>query len=58
MATTPDSPQPNRINPQSPPETPTIPTPGEQPGHQPDEIQPNQPDTYTPDSAPSEVPDI
>ena len=50
MATQPDAPKPDRIEPQSPPETPATPSPAENPAGQPDEISPPQPDTISPDA--------
>lgn len=55
MATQPDAPQPDTIEPQSPPETPERPIPNEDPVVQPDEIDPAGPDIIEP-SAPDEVP--
>jgi hypothetical protein len=48
--------QPDRIDPQSPPEiSPDSPLP-EQPFQQPDEVNPVQPDYTQPDRAPNELP--
>lgn len=47
--------QPDRIDPQSPPETPATPTPDEGPAGQPGEIEFPGPDTIEP-GAPSETP--
>jgi len=56
MATTPDSPQPDRIEPQSPPESPPVIEPdGVPPVIQPDETPVVEPDTVQP-GAPQEVP--
>lgn len=55
MASQPAVPAPDRIEPQSPPETPATPTPAEDPAGQPDEISPPQPDTISP-GAPMETP--
>ncbi len=44
MATTPDNPQPDWIEPQSPPEFPGEQEPIGEPGNWPDEIDPDQPD--------------
>lgn len=56
MATTPDSPQPDRIEPQSPPESPSVTEPdGVPPVIQPDEAPVVEPDQVQP-SAPQEVP--
>lgn len=55
MATQPDF-QPDRIDPQSPPEILPDSQPSEQPFQQPDEVNPVQPDYTQPDSAPSELP--
>ncbi|WP_176590953.1 hypothetical protein [Sphingobium sp. EM0848] len=63
MATQPDPapdgvPQPDKIEPQSPPETPAPATPAETPAGEPPEIVPQNPDFDQPDSAPSELPPI
>lgn len=55
MASQPDAPKPDRIEPQSPPETPATPTPQEDPAGQPDEISPPQPDIIEP-GTPVEAP--
>ena len=56
MATTPDSPQPDRIEPQSPPESPPVIEPdGVPPVIQPDEAPVVEPDQVAP-GAPQEVP--
>lgn len=56
MATTPDSPQPDRIEPQSPPESPPVIEPDEvPPAIQPDETPVVEPDQVEPVS-PQEVP--
>lgn len=55
MATQPNF-EPDRIDPQSPPEYPAESPPAEQPFQQPDEVNPVQPDYTQPDSAPSELP--
>lgn len=56
MATTPDSPQPDRIEPQSPPESPPVIEPdGVPPVIQPDEAPVLEPDRVQP-GAPLEVP--
>lgn len=56
MATTPDSPQPDRIEPQSPPESPPVTEPdGVPPVIQPDETPVVEPDQVQP-GAPQEVP--
>jgi hypothetical protein len=56
MATQPDTPEPDIIRPQSPPETPAPNFPGEAPYEEPPEIAPEQPDIDFPDSAPIECP--
>ena len=58
MATRPDEipPQPDRIDPQSPPETPPGAPPNETPFQEPPEINPEQPDYDRPDSSPPETP--
>jgi hypothetical protein len=48
MATTPDAPQPDWIEPQSPPEIPGDPEPIGEPGDWPDEINPGAPDEIDP----------
>ena len=48
MATTPDAPQPDWIEPQSPPEIPGDPEPIGEPGERPDEIEPGAPDEIEP----------
>ncbi|KXU30770.1 hypothetical protein A0J57_02865 [Sphingobium sp. 22B] len=63
MATHPDPapdgvPSPDRIDPQSPPETPAPLTPDETPAGEPPEIVPNGPDFDQPDSAPPELPPV
>lgn len=56
MATNPDSPQPDRIEPQSPPESPPVTEPdGVPPVIQPDEMPVLEPDRVQP-GAPQEVP--
>lgn len=56
MATTPDFPQPDRIEPQSPPESPPVTEPdGVPPVIQPDEMPVLEPDRVQP-GAPDEVP--
>ena len=56
MATTPDSPQPDRIEPQYPPESPPVTEPnGVPPVIQPDETPVVEPDRVQP-GAPQEVP--
>lgn len=54
MATQPPT-EPDKITPQSPPETPQRPNTDPMP-RQPDEIQPVEPDTAQPGVAPQEVP--
>lgn len=61
MATQPDPapigvPQPDTIEPQSPPETPPPSTPDETPGREPPEIVPNRPDFDQPDRGVPELP--
>lgn len=51
MATAPD---PDRIDPQSPPERPAAPSPAERPVPQQPEIVPNEPDIDRPDISPGE----
>lgn len=55
MATEPPN-KPDRIMPQSPPETPPIPNEPIEP--QPDEIEPDTPDFDQPDQSPEELPDL
>lgn len=56
MATQPEIPQPDRITPQSPPETPVETPPEENPVRQPPEIQPNAPDFDRPEPGLPETP--
>ncbi|WP_369405459.1 hypothetical protein [Novosphingobium lentum] len=56
MASIPEPPIPDTIEPQSPPEMPEGPQPNEAPGSEPPEFEPPQPDSDVPDSAPSEIP--
>lgn len=56
MASQPDMPAPDRIDPQSPPETPASPSPVEMPVQQPSEITPVGPDHDTPDVGLPETP--
>jgi len=59
MATRPNDPaipDPDRIDPQSPPELPVNDPPIENPAHQPPELDPVQPDVIEPDRGPDEMP--
>ncbi len=56
MATQPGAPEPDIIRPQSPPERPVSPTPGESPTPSIPEIAPDQPDFDQPDTSPPEFP--
>jgi hypothetical protein len=51
-------PNPDTIEPLSPPETPAQPSPSEQPYQEPPEFQPLQPDFDQPDIGPAEVPEL
>ncbi len=53
MATQPE-PKPDRINPQSPPETPAQPAPAESPPYSPGEAEPVAPDFDQPGTHPDE----
>jgi len=55
MATTPEPPPPDRIDPQSPTEIPAQPDSTDEPGNQPAEVPPESPDTIDPGS-PQETP--
>jgi hypothetical protein len=56
MATQPESPPPDTIEPQSPPETPGEPAPSEAPFQEPPEVTPTQPDVDFPDRGMPETP--
>ena len=56
MATDPDMPSPDTIEPGAPDEMPADSPPSEAPMQEPDEIEPVQPDYDQPDSAPLETP--
>jgi len=59
MATRPNDPaipDPDRIDPQSPPELPVNDPSFENPAHQPPELDPVQPDVIEPDRGPDEIP--
>lgn len=56
MATKPEIPQPDIIEPQSPPEAPPFSPLPETPYREPPEIVPNSPDIDEPGQAPDEVP--
>ncbi|WP_299309268.1 hypothetical protein [uncultured Croceicoccus sp.] len=56
MATRPDIPAPDRIEPAAPPETPATPDPSETPFREPDEITPPTPDRDNPGTQPLETP--
>jgi hypothetical protein len=56
MANNPDIPSPDRIEPAAPPETPSQPSPMEEPMTEPGEIDPPSPDTADPGGSPLETP--
>lgn len=56
MATQPEPPAPDTIEPRSPPETPIDPSPAETPFQEPAEIIPNQPDLNIPDRSVPKTP--
>ena len=56
VATQPEMPPPDTIEPQSPPETPPIERPAEQPVPDVPEVVPEQPDHDRPDRSPPETP--
>jgi hypothetical protein len=56
MATQPEPPPPDTIEPQSPPETPADPSPAEAPFQEPPEVAPPQPDIDFPDRGMPETP--
>jgi len=56
MATQPEIPQPDTIEPQSPAEVPATPTPDEHPAGEPPEITPTGPDIIEPGSPPETPP--
>lgn len=58
MASNPEIPQPDTINPQSPPEMPPNAPVPEQPFEEPPEIVPDTPDVDEPGQGPDELPDI
>ncbi len=56
MASQPEIPQPDTINPGAPQEVPPQQAPGEEPMYQPDEVSPSSPDTIEPSQEPMETP--
>jgi hypothetical protein len=58
MASQPEIPKPDTIDPQSPPETPPAERPGETPFQEPPEVMPVGPDVDNPDRGPEELPGV